>query len=189
VLKRLSDALADNDPIWALIKGSAVNHDGRSNGLTAPSGVAQEAVILRALDNAGVKPNQVQYVECHGTGTSLGDPIEVMALAEVLGERSSPKDRLFIGSVKTNFGHLEAAAGIASLIKTVLSLQHGVIPPHLNFKTPNPYIPWEKLPIEVPTELREWPTDDSLRHAGISSFGVSGTNAHIILAEAPKKKL
>ena len=156
VLKRLSDAVAEGNRIYALIRGSAVNHDGRSNGLTAPNGSAQEALIRQALKNARVDPNQIQYVEAHGTGTTLGDPIEVLALGKVLSEGRSEQQRLSIGSVKTNFGHLESAAGIAGLIKVVLALQHQQIPPSLHFQQPNPYIPWDKLPIRVARELTDW---------------------------------
>lgn len=183
VLKRLSDALADGDRILALVRGSAVNHDGRSNGLTAPNGAAQEAVIRQALASANLEPTDISYVEAHGTGTSLGDPIEVQALGSVLGNRSEP---LMVGSVKTNFGHLESAAGIAGFIKVVLALQHEAIPPHLHFSEPSPYIPWHEWPITVPTSLTPWVSNGSPRRAGLSSFGMSGTNAHLILQEAPK---
>ena len=185
VLKRLSEAIADGDNILALIKGSAVNHDGQSNGLTAPNGSAQEAVIHQALFNAGVEPTQIQYVEAHGTGTPLGDPIEVLALGKVLAQGRSQGDRLAIGSVKTNIGHLEAAAGIASLMKVVLALQHKLIPPTLHLQQPNPYIPWQQLPIEVPTVLTPWSAKQQPCLAGVSSFGMSGTNVHLILEEAP----
>ncbi|HVC19686.1 MAG TPA: MupA/Atu3671 family FMN-dependent luciferase-like monooxygenase [Vicinamibacterales bacterium] len=183
ILRPLADAVAAGDPILAVISGSAVNQDGRSNGLTAPNGPAQEAVIRRALDDAGVPPSGIDYVETHGTGTSLGDPIEVRALGAVLCDgRRTP---LPIGSVKTNVGHLEAAAGIASLIKTVLALRHGTIPPNLHFRTPNPYIPWDALPVTVPTGPLAWPRTDRPRRAGVSSFGFTGTNAHLIVEEAP----
>jgi acyl transferase domain-containing protein/acyl carrier protein len=185
VLKRLSDAIADGDNILALIRGSAVNHDGRSNGLTAPNGLAQEALLCQALSNAKVNPSQIQYVEAHGTGTSLGDPIEVLALGKVLGKGRSSQEPLFIGSVKTNIGHLEGAAGIASLIKVVLALQHQQIPPHLHLKKPNSYIPWEKLPIVVPHELTPWTAKAGPRLAGVSSFGMSGTNVHLVVEETP----
>jgi malonyl CoA-acyl carrier protein transacylase len=183
VLKRLSQALQDGDNILALIRGSAINQDGASGGLTVPSGPSQEAVIRQALKNAGVKPNEVSYVEAHGTGTSLGDPIEVNALGSVFSEREKP---LIVGAVKTNVGHSEAASGIVSLIKVTLALQHKQIPPNLHFHQPNPYIPWEQLPIKVSSELTPWSTIDKQRVAGISSFGFSGTNAHIVLAEAPE---
>ncbi|MCB0171117.1 MAG: acyltransferase domain-containing protein [Anaerolineae bacterium] len=184
VLKRLSDALANGDNILALIRGSAINQDGRSSGLTAPNGPAQEAVIRQALVNAGVEPNAISYVETHGTGTPLGDPIEVQALVSALAESRTDSNKLLIGSVKTNVGHLEAAAGIAGLLKVVLALQHQEIPPHLNFNKPSPYIPWEQIPVKVVTERTPWVvTNNQSRVAGVSSFGFSGTNAHIILEE------
>ncbi|MEM1290506.1 MAG: SDR family NAD(P)-dependent oxidoreductase [Cyanobacteria bacterium P01_H01_bin.162] len=183
VLKRLSDAIDNQDPILAVVRGSAVNHDGMSNGLTAPNGKAQESVLREAIANARIKPEQVQYVEVHGTGTRLGDPIEVLALNQVMGQRSSP---LLIGSAKTNIGHLESAAGVAGLIKVILSLQHQQIPPHLHLQTPNPYIPWNQLAVAVPTELTPWPATTESRLAGISSFGMSGTNVHLVLEEAPE---
>ncbi|NJL23250.1 MAG: type I polyketide synthase, partial [Leptolyngbyaceae cyanobacterium SM1_3_5] len=179
VLKRLSDAIAHQDNILAIVRGSAVNHDGQSNGLTAPNGEAQATVIRQAIAAANLDPSDIQYVETHGTGTALGDPIEVLALAKALGgDRVHP---LRIGSVKTNIGHLEAAAGAASLIKVVLAMQHRQIPPHLHLKTPNPYIPWDKLAIEVPTQMTDWTGEP--RRAGVSSFGMSGTNAHVIVEE------
>lgn len=184
VLKRLSDAIADNDNIFATIRGSAVNHDGRSNGLSAPNGAAQEMVIREALENAQVSANQIQYVETHGTGTSLGDPIEVLALNAVLRDGQHNDEPLVIGSVKTNLGHLEPAAGIAGLIKAVLSLQQAQIAPNLHFKKPSPYIPWDKLPMVVPTQVMAWPPQTGGRKAGISSFGMSGTNVHLIVQEA-----
>lgn len=180
VLKRLSDAVRDGDNILALIRGSAVNQDGRTNGLTAPNPLAQQAVIRQALKNAGIKPTEVGYVETHGTGTPLGDPIEVNALGAVFHERQQP---LIIGAVKTNVGHLEAAAGVAGIIKVVLSLQYGEIPPNLHFVTPNPYITWDELPVVVPTTLTPWPSvgPSGKRVAGISAFAASGTNAHLVL--------
>ncbi|HXA49392.1 MAG TPA: beta-ketoacyl synthase N-terminal-like domain-containing protein, partial [Candidatus Acidoferrum sp.] len=178
VLKRLSDAVTSRDRILAVIRGSAVNQDGRSGGLTAPNGPSQEAIVRQAMANAGVAPSEIGYIEAHGTGTPLGDPIELRALGAVLGKR----DGVAIGSVKTNIGHLEAAAGIAGLIKTVLALQHRAIPPHLHFKSPNPHVPWSDLRFVVPTSCVSW---DARRVAGVSSFGLSGTNAHVIVAEAP----
>ncbi len=190
VLKRLSDAIADNDNILALIRGSAINHDGRSSGLTVPNGIAQQKVIRAALANAKIEPNQIDYVEVHGTGTSLGDPIEVEALAKILSDGHSQERPLMLGSVKTNIGHLEAAAGIASLVKVVLAMQHQEIPPHLHFQTPNPAISWPDLPLMIPTEATSWQTEaEQRRLAGISSFGMSGTNAHVVLEEAPEVKL
>ena len=185
VLKRLSDAEADGDRILAVIRGSAINQDGRSSGLTAPNGPSQEAVIRAALAMAAIEPGDVGYVEAHGTGTSLGDPIELRALGAVLAA-GRPADRpLLVGSVKTNIGHLESAAGVAGLIKTVLALEHEAIPPHLHFHTPNPHVTWEGVPVEVPTRRRPWPRDGRRRVAGVSSFGFSGTNAHVVLEEAP----
>ncbi|MBG1258447.1 type I polyketide synthase, partial [Nostoc commune] len=185
VLKRLSKAIANHDQILAVIRGSAVNHDGSSNGLTAPNGTAQSAVIRQALKNARLEPQQIQYVETHGTGTVLGDPIEVLALAKALGEGRTKDASLYIGSVKTNIGHLEGASGVAGLIKVILALQHQQIPPHLNFQQPNPYIPWDELPLAVPQKLTPWQDQNKQRFAGISSFGMSGTNVHIILENAP----
>lgn len=186
VLKRLSDAIADGDNILAVIRGSAVNQDGRSSGLTAPNGLAQEAVISSALANANVNPSSVSYVETHGTGTSLGDPIEVQALGAALGANRDADQRLMIGSVKTNMGHLEAAAGMAGLMKAVLILQHKQIPPHLHFEKPNPYIPWNELPIDVPTQLTPLPARNDRYIVSVSSFGFSGTNSHLVLEAAPE---
>ncbi|MCC5615730.1 acyltransferase domain-containing protein [Nostoc sp. CHAB 5836] len=188
VLKRLSDAIADGDNILALIRGSAVNQDGPSSGLTVPNGVAQQALIRKALANAGVEPGQISYVEAHGTGTSLGDPIEVESLGAVLCQERSPQEPLIIGSAKTNIGHLESAAGVAGLIKVVLALQHQEIPPHLHLKNPNPLIPWAKLPVLVPTERSPWTSGDKPRIAGLSGFGVTGTNAHLVIEEAPSRQ-
>ena len=185
VLKRLSDALAGRDKILAVIRGSATNQDGRSNGLTAPNGPAQESVIRAALQAADLRPSQVGYVETHGTGTSLGDPIEVNALGAVLSEGRDASDPVLLGSVKTNIGHLEAAAGIVGLAKAVLVLQRGEVPPHLHFSQPNPYIDWSNLPVAVPVKAQAWSSPDGVRRAGVSSFGFSGTNAHIVLEEAP----
>lgn len=185
VLKRLSDATADSDNILAVIRGTAVNQDGRSSGITAPNGPSQVSVIREALRQAGVDPVDVDYVEAHGTGTSLGDPIEVRAIGAALCEGRPANLPLRIGSVKTNFGHLEASAGIAGLIKAVLSLGHEQLPPHLHFEQPSPHIDWETLPIEVPTTLSDWPRRTGPRTAGVSSFGFSGTNAHVVLQEAP----
>ncbi|MBE9077336.1 acyltransferase domain-containing protein [Romeria aff. gracilis LEGE 07310] len=189
VLKRLSDAIAQGDPILALIRGSAVNQDGPSSGLTVPNGPAQQAVIRQALANSGVQAEQISYVEAHGTGTALGDPIEIEALAAELCRNRSTEQPLFVGAAKTNLGHLESAAGIAGLIKLVLSLQHQTLPPHLNFNQPNPHIPWARLPIAIPTQLTPWPADNQPRRAGLSGFGVSGTNAHIVVEEATSQPL
>ncbi len=182
VLKRLRDAVSAGDRVLAVIRGSAVNHDGASNGLTAPNGRAQEMMLRQALTNANVRPAEIHYVETHGTGTVLGDPIEVQALLNVLGEgRTEP---LWLGSVKTNIGHLSAAAGVAALTKVVLSLQAGEIPPNLHFTAPNPHIPWATAPLAVPTEVMPWPQGER-RLAGVSSFGLTGTNVHLIVEAAP----
>jgi len=186
-LKRLADAVRDRDHIAALIRGSAVNNDGRSSGLTAPSGPAQRAVIAAALSAAAVAPAQIDYVEAHGTGTALGDPIEVRALAAALAAGRPVDQPFYLGSVKTNIGHLEAAAGIAGLIKVVLALGQGVIPPHLHLARPNPHIPWAELPVAIPTRLTPWPDRGGPRRAGVSSFGFSGTNAHVVLEQAPQR--
>lgn len=185
VLKRLCDALGDGDNIQAVIKGSAVNQDGLTNGLTAPNGLSQQVVIRQALEKAAVKPSQISYVETHGTGTSLGDPIEVNSLKTVLMQGRDISQPCWIGSVKSNIGHLEAAAGIAGLIKVVLSLQHREIPPQLHFKQLNPYIEIKNTPIKIPTSLQKWSAVEEPRLAGVSSFGFGGTNAHLILEEAP----
>jgi amino acid adenylation domain-containing protein len=185
VLKRLSDATRDGDLILALVRGSAVNQDGGSNGLSAPNGLAQQAVIRRALANAGVAPGEIGYFEAHGTGTSLGDPIEFSALSSVLAERRAAQRTCFIGSVKTNIGHLEAAAGIAGFIKTVLSLYHGEIPPHLHLQNLNPQISMESTPFVIPTAVESWQEDAPERLAGVSSFGFGGTNAHVVLSKPP----
>ncbi|NBD13836.1 SDR family NAD(P)-dependent oxidoreductase [Corallococcus silvisoli] len=186
VLKRLSDALQDEDEILAVIRGSAVNHDGPSSGLTVPNGLAQQALIRQALEIARVAPSEVSYVEAHGTGTRLGDPIEFEALGAVFGPAHSPEQPLWVGSVKTNIGHLEPAAGIASLIKVALALRHGEIPPHPSFERPSEHIPWDRFPLRVPTSPIPWDRRGK-RIAGISAFGLSGTNAHLVLEEAPAR--
>ncbi|MEO0540609.1 MAG: SDR family NAD(P)-dependent oxidoreductase, partial [Cyanobacteria bacterium P01_A01_bin.105] len=191
VLKRLSDALERGDSILALVRGSAVNQDGRSSGLTVPNGPSQQAVIRRALAAGNVKPEQIDYIEAHGTGTALGDPIEVGALGAVFADSHTHQNPLKLGSVKTNVGHLEAAAGIAGLIKVVLSMQHKVLPPHLHFHQPSPHIDWSSLPVKVVDRLSDWNLDDqeTSRFAGVSSFGFSGTNAHVVLASAPSQAI
>jgi acyl transferase domain-containing protein len=184
-LKRLADAQAAGDPILAVIRGSAVNSDGRSSGLTVPNGPAQQAVVRKALADAGVTPGDIDYVEAHGTGTPLGDPIEIEALGAVMGAARGADRPLLVGSIKTNLGHTEAASGLAGLLKVVMSLRHDCIPPHLHFSTPNPRIPWANLPMRVPIEAVAWPPGERVRRAGVSSFGFSGTNAHVIVEEAP----
>ena len=184
VLKRLSDALTDGDNILAVIRGSAVNHDGQSSGLTVPSGPSQQAVIRQALRNAQIEPSAVSYIEAHGTGTTLGDPIEVGALNAIFRKRDRP---LLVGSVKTNIGHTADASGVAGLIKVVLSLQHGEIPAHLHFHEPNPHLQWDESLMAVPTEPTPWPVERQI--AGVSSFSFSGTNAHVVLEKAPSTAL
>ncbi|HET7505759.1 MAG TPA: amino acid adenylation domain-containing protein [Kofleriaceae bacterium] len=185
VLKRLSDAMADGDTIHALIRSSAVNGDGKTNGLTAPNGRSQQAVIREALARAHVEPGEISYVEAHGTGTSLGDPIEMEALAAAIGEPAPDRPTCSVGSVKTNIGHLEAAAGIAGLLKVVLSLEHEAIPPILHFQTLNPNISLDGTRFALPTELTPWQRNGKRRVAGMSSFGWSGTNAHVVIEEPP----
>lgn len=182
ILKPLAAAVADGDHIYAVIQGTAVNQDGGAGTLSEPNPAAQQAVIRQAHHQAGLSPQDIQYVETHGTGTPVGDPIEAEALSRVFGERP-----LIIGSVKTNIGHTEAAAGVAGLIKTVLALDRRRIPPHLHFETPNPNIPFEQWRLRVPTRPEAWPPNeaDLPRLAGVSSFGIGGTNAHVVVAEAP----
>jgi acyl transferase domain-containing protein/SAM-dependent methyltransferase len=186
VLKRLSDAQADGDRVLAVIRGTAANQDGRSGGLTVPNGPAQEAVIRAALVDARLAPADVGYVEAHGTGTTLGDPIEIRALGGAYGAGRGAHEPLLVGSVKTNIGHLESAAGVAGVIKVVLSLMHERIPPHLHFKTPSPHIAWAEHAVRVEAQGCAWPRGDKPRIAGISSFGFSGTNAHVLIEEAPR---
>ena len=182
VLKRLRDAEADGDRIWALVRGSAVNHNGASAGLTVPNGPAQEQVIETALDRAGIPPAEVDYLEAHGTGSTLGDPIEVQAAAAVYGRGRAADRPLLMGTAKTNIGHLEAAAGAAGIIKVVLAMCHGVIPKHLHFEEPNPHVDWDRLPVRVTSEPTAWPAGtDRPRRAGVSAFGISGTNAHVVV--------
>ncbi|MBW4636668.1 MAG: SDR family NAD(P)-dependent oxidoreductase [Gloeocapsa sp. UFS-A4-WI-NPMV-4B04] len=185
VLKRLAEAIADGDCIYAVIKGCAINNDGALKvGYTAPSLDGQAEVIAEAMMLAGVEPQTVNYIEAHGTGTSLGDPIEIAALSQVFGTSTGQKNCCAIGSVKTNIGHLDAAAGIAGLLKTTLALKHKLIPPSLNFEQPNPQIDFANSPFYVNTKLAEW-TGCTPRRAGVSSLGIGGTNAHVILEEAP----
>ena len=182
VLKRLPEAERDGDRIQGVLLGSAVNQDGASAGLTVPNGPAQERVIAAALARAGVEPASLDYLEAHGTGTELGDPIEVRAAAAVYGQGRDAARPLRIGSVKTNIGHLEATAGVAGVIKVLLAMERGVIPKHLHFRTPNPAMDWDHLRVEVTAEATPWPADPGRpSRAGVSSFGVAGTNAHVIL--------
>ncbi|WP_406491173.1 SDR family NAD(P)-dependent oxidoreductase [Streptomyces sp. NBC_01604] len=187
LLKRLADARRDGDRVLAVVKGSAINQDGRSQGLSAPNGPAQERVVRAALDAAGLRPDDLDYVETHGTGTPLGDPIEGRALAAVFGP-GRPADRpLGIGSLKSNLGHTQAAAGIGGVIKTVLSLAHERLPASLHAGTPTEHVDWPDSGLTLLTAARDWPRDDErIRRAGVSAFGISGTNAHVVLEEAPR---
>jgi polyketide synthase 12 len=185
MLKPLSRAVAEGDRIYCILTGSAVNNDGLSNGLTAPNPKAQEEVLRRAYANADLDTKSVHYVETHGTGTPLGDPIEAGALGAVFSNDRSPEQALRIGSVKTNLGHLEAASGAAGIIKTALSLYHRVLPPSLNFEVPNPLIPFDDLRLRVQTKLEDWPSPDGIPRAGVSAFGFGGTNCHVVLEAAP----
>ena len=185
VLKRLGDALKNGDNILALIRGTAVNQDGKTSGMTAPNGPSQQECIRKALHQASVTAEQLTYVEAHGTGTPLGDPIEVGALQAVIGQRGADAPLCYMGSVKANIGHLETASGVASLIKVVLMLQHGEIPPQRNFKEINPNIPNGAAGLTIPTELTPWPESKGARLASISGFGFGGTNSHVVLEESP----
>ncbi|MGD9832286.1 MAG: SDR family NAD(P)-dependent oxidoreductase [Piscinibacter sp.] len=184
VLKKLADARADGDRVLAIIRGSALNQDGPSSGMTAPNGPAQEAVIREALARADVAPREVGYVEAHGTGTQLGDPLELQALGAVFGNDREPGRPLLVGSVKTNIGHLEAAAGVTGLIKLVLSLRQQTLPAHLHLHQRSPHIDWDELSLQVPTETQPWQPIGGRRIAGVSSFGFSGTNAHVVVEES-----
>ncbi|MDT7758568.1 MAG: hypothetical protein QOH27_4466, partial [Mycobacterium sp.] len=185
VLKRLSDAVRDGDRVCAVISSSAVNQDGASSGLTVPNGGAQQRLIGTALTRAGLTGGDVDYLEAHGTGTPLGDPIEVQAAAAAYGGSRDEDRPLLMGSVKTNIGHTESASGAAGLIKVVLSLQHEVLPQSLHFDKPSPHIPWDSLPVRVVGESIPWHADGRPRRAGVSSFGFTGTNAHVLIEEAP----
>ncbi len=186
VLRRRADAEAAGDHLHALIRGTAVNQDGRSNGLTAPNGEAQQEVIRDALAKSGLDAGSVTYVETHGTGTRLGDPIEVEALAEILDDPAGSQPPCLLGAVKANLGHTEATAGIAGVLKTVLCLRHGAVPPQIHFRELNPLMSLAGSRFRIPTELTRWKSDGSPRRAGVSSFGIGGTNAHVILEQAPE---
>ncbi|WP_345289629.1 type I polyketide synthase, partial [Streptomyces gulbargensis] len=185
ILKPLDQAVADGDRVYGVIRASAVNNDGATPGLTVPSREAQRQVLREAYEKAGISPSDVQYVELHGTGTPVGDPIEAAALGDVFSAHRAPGDPLLVGSAKTNVGHLEGAAGMVGLLKALLSLTHREIPASLNFETPNPAIDLDGLGLAVPRELTAWPHPDRPLVAGVSSFGMGGTNAHVVLTEAP----
>lgn len=187
IIKKLSDAVRERDHIYAVIKGSTVNSDGHSNGITSPSPDAQVDLLTCAWEQAGIDPNSIGFIEAHGTGTKLGDPIEVQALSEAFNKYTETKHFCSIGSVKTNIGHLDAAAGIAGLIKTVLSLYYKKIPASLHYHTPNPLINFEQSAVRVNNKLMDWLSDGEPRRAGVSSFGISGTNSHVVLEEAPDR--
>lgn len=191
LLKPLGDALADGDRIYAVIRGSAINNDGRSSGsLGTPSRTGQEEMLREAYRDAGIDPATAGYSEAHGTGTRAGDPVELGALGAVLGAGRAADAPCLVGSVKTNFGHTEGAAGVAGLIKACLALHHEAVPPSLHFEQPNPAVPWEALPLRIPTSLTPWPRrDGAARVAGVSAFGIAGTNAHVVLQEAPRAEV
>lgn len=188
ILKKLSNALKDQDRIYAVITAATVNQDGKTNGLTAPNGLQQEELLKSAYQAAGIDPRCISYVECHGTGTFLGDPIEIQALGEVIGKYRDANQPCWIGSVKTNIGHLEPAAGMASIIKVALALKNKKIPPHLNFSTPNPHIAFNKYHLKIPTQMENWPKYGDYRAAGISGFGFGGTNAHLVVRELTEQE-
>lgn len=187
LIKRLSDAIRDNNEILGIIRGTAINQDGKSNGLTAPNGASQEKLICKAMKAAGVEANSIDYVEMHGTGTKLGDPIEVKAVAATYGKGRTYGNPLKIGSVKSNIGHLESAAGTASIIKVLLAMKHHIIPANLHFHTPNPLIDWENSNLEVVDKNTVWEKQEGLRMAAINGFGFGGSNAHVIIEEYKKK--